>query len=92
VQLALARYQPDSLPDLRLSPAVRTDLVQLMPDRTLLIDKQAAQIRVSLTGVTPDPPNRVEVTLEQGTLRLTLVRRRVDLGGGCQPVESVWFR
>jgi hypothetical protein len=66
VQLALARYQPDSLPDLRLSPAVRTDLVQLMPDRTLLIDKQAVQIRVSLTGVTPDPPNRVEVTLEQG--------------------------
>jgi hypothetical protein len=66
VQLALARYQPDSLPDLHLSPVVRTDLVQLLPDRTLVIDKQAAQIRVSLTGVTPNPPNQVEVTLEQG--------------------------
>ena len=31
VRLAVARYQPNSLPGLELSPAVATDLVQLLP-------------------------------------------------------------
>jgi hypothetical protein len=33
VRLALARYQPDALPDARLSPVVLADFAQLAPDR-----------------------------------------------------------
>jgi hypothetical protein len=33
IQLALARYQPDSIPGVELSRVVRTDFIQLTPDR-----------------------------------------------------------
>ncbi|HEY2138088.1 MAG TPA: hypothetical protein VGH49_19545, partial [Xanthobacteraceae bacterium] len=37
VRLAVARYQPNSLPNLGLSPVVMTEMVQLVPDRTLTV-------------------------------------------------------
>lgn len=68
VRLAVARYQRESLPDLELSAAVRTDLVQLLPERTLTVDpSDPAAVAVTLAGLGPDGPNRnrVDVVLER---------------------------
>jgi hypothetical protein len=49
VRLALTRYQPDSLPGLHLSPIVLTDIVRLLPDRTLTVTTQTP-LGVSVAG------------------------------------------
>ena len=41
VRLVVARYQPDSLPDLHLSPTVRLDYSQVIPTRTATISRVA---------------------------------------------------
>ena len=41
VEMALARYQPDSLPGLELSPVVKAELVQVMPERQLSVQQTA---------------------------------------------------
>jgi hypothetical protein len=51
VSLALARYQPDSVAGVELSPMVRADFSQLAPDRTLTVDAQAQSAVVEVTGV-----------------------------------------
>ncbi|MEZ0447204.1 hypothetical protein [Cellulomonas sp. ICMP 17802] len=65
VQLAVARYQPESLPGLTISPVVRTDFVPLLPDRTVTVEV-GAELGVTLTGVTPAGPrlNRCDAILE----------------------------
>ncbi len=65
VRLALARFQPGSLPGLALSPIVRSDPVRLLPDRRLLVERSGAEVRLTLTGTGPNPPNRLEVVLEE---------------------------
>ncbi|MGW9046571.1 hypothetical protein ACWGQL_28980 [Streptomyces lydicus] len=65
VRLALARFQPDSLPGLSLSPVAVSDPVRLLPDRRLIIDRTGPDIHLSLLGTGPNPPNRLEVTLEE---------------------------
>jgi hypothetical protein len=67
VQLAVARYQPFSLPTLELSPAVLTDMVPLLPDRHLTVVRSGAALAVTLTGAGPDPANPVVATLEQAS-------------------------
>ncbi|MFF0000919.1 hypothetical protein [Streptomyces avermitilis] len=70
VRLAVARYQPNSLDGLWLSPVVRTDLVPLLPDRTLRVTRTAGgEYEVKLTGtVSPAPAvNRVDMILEHCT-------------------------
>jgi hypothetical protein len=42
VRLVVARYQPDSLPGLHLSPTVRLDYSQVLPARTATISRVAA--------------------------------------------------
>jgi hypothetical protein len=42
VRLVVARYQPDSLPGLHLSPTVRLDYSQVVPARTATISRVAA--------------------------------------------------
>jgi len=70
-ELALARYQPDSLHDnvidLRLSTVVRSEMVQLFPDRTLTVQQSGDTLTVKLQGLGPGGPrpNRVEVIIEQ---------------------------
>jgi len=67
VQLGVARFQPESLPGLALSPAVRTDFVPLLPDRTLTISVvDNIELRVRLDGIVPRGPrtNRVDVVIE----------------------------
>src|SRR5262249_55542963 len=77
IRLALARYQPDSVPDAHLSRVTLADFVQLAPDRTLSVTVANPQLaRVTVLGVqyaegTTDAgspqsvrPSTVVVTLE----------------------------
>jgi hypothetical protein len=67
VRLAVSRYQPSSLDDAHaVSTVVRTDLVQLLPDRTLTVDTTGADLVVTLAGLGPagPVPNRVDVIVE----------------------------
>lgn len=64
VRLALARYQPDSLDDLKLSTILMTELVPLLPERRLTVERHGATVLVTLTGPGPNPPNRFEVSVE----------------------------
>ncbi|MEU8567420.1 hypothetical protein AB0C51_03490 [Streptomyces pathocidini] len=66
VRLALGRYQPESLAGLALSPVVRTEMVQLLPDRELTVERTSGGLRIQLSGIGPDGPrpNRVYAALE----------------------------
>ena len=66
VRLAVTRYQPHSLDDAHaISTIVRTDLVQVLPDRTLIVDTSGAEPVVTLKGVGPGGAgNRVDVIVE----------------------------
>ncbi|NML65448.1 hypothetical protein HHL22_09550 [Hymenobacter sp. RP-2-7] len=71
VQLAVARYQPDSLTQLELSAIVRTEPVPLLPDRTLTVTQPEAEtVEVLLEGLGPvgPQPNRVDLIVEQCAL------------------------
>lgn len=51
VRLVVARYQPNSLPGLELSPAVTCDFAQLPPERTLTLTRpDEGTVRVTVTG------------------------------------------
>jgi hypothetical protein len=71
VQLAVARYQPNSIEGHELSQVVQTEMVPLLPERTLSVNSsQSGFVEVRLEGV--DRPrsstyfrNRVDVILEQ---------------------------
>lgn len=68
VRLAVARYQPESLPGLELSAPVRCEMVQVLPDRTLTVDQSNPDVViVTLEGTSPVGPNRnrVDVILER---------------------------
>ena len=67
IRLAVARYQPHSLPDLELSPVVTTQLVSLMPDREIVITRTSRGLQVSIHGIGPDPANRVVAGIDQCT-------------------------
>ena len=72
-RLALVRFQRQSLvgtapaSDLRVSAAVRTDMVPLLPDRRLEVRQDSAGLHITLSGVTRQGPrtNRVQATLER---------------------------
>ena len=55
IRLALARFQPNSLPDLRLSPVVLADFVQTAPNRAVTVTRDASApgvYGVAVSGVT----------------------------------------
>lgn len=91
VQLALARYQPCSLPGLELSAVVRTDFVPLLPDRTLTIDttRLAASriIELRLSGYEPAGPkaNRVDISIEHQAGRSITDLIALDPGDSSAP-------
>ncbi|WIM92898.1 hypothetical protein ACTOB_004856 [Actinoplanes oblitus] len=69
VRLAVARYQRDSLtgpavPPLWLSPVVITERVPLLPDRHVVLTRTGGQVTITVDGVAPHPPNRLEAILE----------------------------
>lgn len=60
VRLALARYQPDALPDARLSRVVLADFAQVMPGRAVVVyphPGHARVVRVQISGIAPVGPN-----------------------------------
>jgi hypothetical protein len=64
VRLAVARYQPDSIDGLQLSPVVVTDTVPLLPDRHVVVTRNGNQLGISVDGLSPNPLNRLEALLE----------------------------
>jgi hypothetical protein len=53
LRLSVARYQPNSIPDMDFSEVVATDFVQLPPERIGTVSRpEADEVRVSITGVT----------------------------------------
>jgi hypothetical protein len=64
VQLAMARYQRDSIDGLQLSPVVVTPTAPLLPDRHVVIVRVGNQIHISVSGTSPKPLNRLEAILE----------------------------
>ena len=83
VQLVLARYQPDSLKTLELSPLVKTELIQLLPDRTMTVKRSANEVFVSLEGSEPfgidDGGNKFTVVLERLQLPPGMPNTAVEL-------------
>jgi hypothetical protein len=72
VRLALARYQPSSIPGVELSHVVLADFAQLAPDRSasLALDPATAtQARLVVGGLAPNGPAKssVQVTVETRT-------------------------
>ena len=66
VRLALARYQPSSIPGVELSHIVLADFAQLAPDRSasLALDPATAtQARLVVGGLGPDGPAKSIVTV-----------------------------
>ncbi len=60
VRLALVRYQPDALPDARLSRVVLADFTQLTPGRAVVVYPHPAHariLRVQISGIAPVGPN-----------------------------------
>ncbi|MFD9733286.1 hypothetical protein [Umezawaea sp. NPDC059074] len=77
-ELVVARYQPHSVEGMELSTAVTTDPVPLLPDRTLVVRHVDDGIVVTLTGVMPHPPNRVEAVIEVADSPTDLVSLTAD--------------
>jgi hypothetical protein len=83
VQLAVARYQPDSLNAKSLSDLVRADTVPVLPERTLTVTRKAGAFEVKLVGVVPDTRsvNRVDMVLERCRRPAGVPAEAVDLIG-----------
>ncbi|MEU2254388.1 hypothetical protein ABZ540_14595 [Nocardia xishanensis] len=77
VRLAVARYQRDSLDGLQLSPVVVAESVPLLPDRRVTVDRNGSHLQIAVTGVSPNPLNRMEVVLER--CPATAVPEQVDI-------------
>ncbi len=68
VRLALARFQPISVPPAYISRITRADFIQPLPDRTLTISRRVANpmhITVTLTGVAPTGLRPVQAWMEK---------------------------
>jgi hypothetical protein len=52
IRLALARFQPISVPGAHLSKVILADFAQLAPDRTLTLVRLPGSVRVTVTGHT----------------------------------------
>jgi hypothetical protein len=67
VRLALARYQPDSIPGCHLSAPVQSDFAQLTPERTTSVSRtDVRHVRVVVSGpigVREPPPGRGTTTV-----------------------------
>jgi hypothetical protein len=79
IRLALARFQPDSVPGAHLSKVVVANFAQILPERNLVVTFNPAnlsEINFTLSGVSfiqgyaGSGPGVVEVTLEKKDLNL----------------------
>lgn len=83
ISLVLARLQPDSLPGLHLSRAVRAEPVQLLPTRTMHATRTADLVHVTLSGLQPDAADDPQF-LDPGGPR----RTRVDVHLETLPAQA----
>jgi hypothetical protein len=65
VRLAVARYQPESVPGMELSPVVTTERVSLLPDREIVVERAGELMRVHVSGVGPQPANRIDIGIDE---------------------------
>lgn len=95
LRLAVARYQPESVPGLELSSPVSTDYVQVPPERTALVSRlDEHEVRVVVSGPVPvrhgpahDPVAADLASIELG--RLVVARlQRADPG---MPGDLGWI-
>jgi hypothetical protein len=77
IRLALARYQPNSIPDTHLSRVVLADFAQLAPDRSVtVLGTNASSRTVTVVGRAPvatvssSVPSDIQVTVEQRNPRI----------------------
>jgi hypothetical protein len=93
VRLAVARYQRESLADLELSEVVRTDLVQLLPERTVTVDTGGAGLVVQLDGLGPQGPNenRIDVIMEKRTASSAIDLSALTAADGVDAWTAVEF-
>jgi hypothetical protein len=95
VRLALARYQPMSLDGAHLSRVIQTDFIQVVPDRTAVIERTQGGLSVHVSGhagrnwlgpVTPLPHffydiGGVDPEAPNTTIRAALERRIAGIPG-----------
>lgn len=81
LQFAVARYQPHSLDGLWLSDVIRTDLVPLLPERTLRVTRRTGKFEVKLIGpvLAAKPAGRVDMILERCRRPAGMPAEQVDL-------------
>lgn len=85
IRLALVRYQPHALADVKISRVVLADFAQLTPDRSVLVTVHPdlpRQLRVVVSGVAPRGPRAVvkgTPPLPQAAERPTQIRVRVQV-------------
>ncbi len=79
VRLALARFQPVSVPGAHLSPVVTADFIQLAPDRTVSVSfnrSNLKELNIAVSGASyvqnaaAAGPGEIEVTLESRSLAM----------------------
>ena len=83
LRLAVARYQPHSIGGLWLSDVVKTDMLWLLPERTLRVTRHPDRFEVKLIGEVPGAAavNRVDVILERCHRPAGMSVEQVDLIG-----------
>jgi hypothetical protein len=84
VELALARYQPDSPPGLELSTVVKAELVQVMPERRLSVQQDGSSLTVSLQGVVS---NEFTADVAKNTFSVVLEQLQAPAGTAADAVE-----
>jgi hypothetical protein len=92
VRLALARYQPISVPNAHLSPVVPSDFIQVLPHRTVKYDTTQVGVtgEVGLRVNGPAYFNRQREQLGTPLVVARVERRRFDTGDalGWEPVAT----
>ena len=104
VRLALARYQPMSLDGAHLSRVIQTDFIQVVPDRTAVIERTRGGLSIDVSGhagrnwlgpITPLPHffydiGDLDPDAPNTTMRAVLERRTPGIPGdlGWEPVGS----
>ena len=74
VRLALARFQPKSVPGAHLSSTVFADFIQLTPERALSVSRTSRHVRLRLTGSFP----KQDATHPVGTRIVAIVQTAHD--------------
>ena len=78
VRLALARYQPNSVPDAHLSRVVRADFVQLAPDRSVVITRPRSTSRNIVVTVAGIGYGKAATTAGSSVMEVVVERKRAN--------------